>query len=197
MQQLSFLPQSTTSVALRTNASVRRDVVATQFIHHWPSFRQGVLNVLSGINLTHMVSSDSSEWDRYMIGNEWTGSFKLHNQQHLRPRNERAGCYAFIRPSFRWCSNCYNESVRSSRIVVLLSLSPSNVTVVEFKPFVGKPPKILSSVLPTNWMISGQLVSQATAYGGRFVHNGQICSEDCWEDLSIWWEGINKITLTK
>lgn len=34
--------------------------------------------------------------------------------------------------------------------VVLLSLSPSNVTVVEFKPFVGKPPKILSSVLPTN-----------------------------------------------
>lgn len=52
------------------NPSVHRDLVAARFMRHWLSFREEVLRALSSINLTNMVSGDSSEGDKYVVGNE-------------------------------------------------------------------------------------------------------------------------------
>lgn len=80
--------------------SVHRDVVAVRFMHHWSLFREEVLNALSLINLTNMVSGDSSEGDKYVVGNEL--GLSCH---------KRAGCYAFVQPLFRRYPYCSYESV--------------------------------------------------------------------------------------
>lgn len=92
------------------------------------SFHEEVLHALSSINLTNMVNSDSSEGDKYVVGNELGVSSRIVNN--------------ICDPVMRGLAATHSCSLRFADIhtvvwnpskipdVVLLSLGPSDATTI-------------------------------------------------------------------
>lgn len=109
--------------------SVHRDVVAVRFMHHWSLFREEVLNALSLVNLTNMVSGDSSEGDKYVVGNELGLSGRIISNicdpvmRGLAATHLSNLCFADIHTALM------NPSMIPD--VVLLSLGPLDDTMIQ------------------------------------------------------------------
>lgn len=108
--------------------SMHRDLVAARFMEHWLSFREEVLHALSLTNLTNMVSGDSSEGDKYVVGNELSVSSRIIN--NICDPVMRA--LAATHLSDLRFADIHTVVSNPSKIpdVILLSLSPSDATMI-------------------------------------------------------------------